>query len=78
VVRGSVRPRKRRALLIVDRKESDNRWRRIAAQTVLVRGGRMVASRRFGRRGTYRLRLGVNRDGVNLSARSEPIVVTVL
>ena len=76
-VSGSVRPRKRTALLIVDRRSSNRSYRRIAKQVVKVRFGRIRAVRRFDRPGRYRLRLGVDRDGRNLSARSEPLDIQV-
>jgi hypothetical protein len=77
VVTGSVRPRKRAALLIVDRRGSDGAYRRVAKERVLVRLGRIRAARRFTRPGRYRIRLGVDRDTRNLSSRSEPLEISV-
>jgi N-acetylmuramoyl-L-alanine amidase-like protein len=76
-VTGTVRPRKRTALLIVDRRGSDGAYRRILKEQVRVRLGRIRAARRFKRAGRYRLRLGVDRDTRNLSSRSEPLEIMV-
>jgi hypothetical protein len=77
VVTGSVRPRKRVALFIVDRRGSDGLYRRVLKQPVRVRLGRIRAARRFNRPGRYRLRLGVDRDARNLSSRSDPLEINV-
>ena len=77
VVTGSVQPRKRSALLIVDRRTSVGGYRRIAKIGVPARRGRIQASYRFARAGGYRLRLGVDADARNLSARSDPVTLKV-
>jgi hypothetical protein len=77
VVTGTVRPRKRTALFIVDRRGSDGSYRRILKKQVRVRLGRIRAARRFTRAGRYRLRLGVDRDTRNLSSRSDPLEISV-
>jgi hypothetical protein len=77
VVTGIVRPRKRTALFIVDRRGSDGSYRRILKKQVRVRLGRIRAVRRFTRAGRYRLRLGVDRDTRNLSSRSDPLEISV-
>jgi hypothetical protein len=74
---GGVQPRKRTALLIVDRRKSTGSYRRIAKVVVPARRGHINASYRFAHAGGYRLRLGVDADGRNLSARSDPITVKV-
>jgi N-acetylmuramoyl-L-alanine amidase-like protein len=76
-VRGSVRPRKRTALLLVDREGSDGAFRRVAKLPVKARLGRIRAGYAFKRPGRYRIRLGVDRDSRNFSARSAAILVTV-
>jgi N-acetylmuramoyl-L-alanine amidase-like protein len=76
-VRGTVRPRKRSALLLVDRRVSGASFRRVARQVVRVRLGRARAFFRPRRTGEYRLRLGVPPDGRNLGARSSPLTVQV-
>jgi hypothetical protein len=76
-VSGSVRPRKRSALLLIDRQKADGTYRRVEAKRARVRFGRIRASHRFSRPGRYRVRLGVERDTRNLSARSEPLTVKV-
>jgi N-acetylmuramoyl-L-alanine amidase len=75
-VTGSVRPRKRRALLIADRLTSTGSYRRIVKRSVRTRRGRITVSYRVKRAGGYRLRLGVDADSRNLSARSDPLFVT--
>ena len=75
-VTGSVRPRKRRALLIADRLTSKGSYRRIIKRSVRTRRGRITVSYRVKRAGGYRLRLGVDADSRNLSARSDPLFVT--
>jgi hypothetical protein len=77
LVTGSVRPRKRFVLLIVDRRKSTGSYRRIAKLEIRARRGRIRARYRFAHPGFYRLRLGVDADGRNLSARSDPIALTV-
>jgi N-acetylmuramoyl-L-alanine amidase len=77
LVTGSVRPRKRTALLLVDRELSDGSFRRVAAKRLRVRLGHISVYHRFRRPGHYRVRLGVDRDSRNLSARSEPVAVLV-
>jgi hypothetical protein len=77
VVRGSVRPRKRAALLLVDRQGNDGAFRRIAKLPVRARLGRIRARYRFRKPGRYRIRLGVDRDARNFGARSAAIVVIV-
>ena len=72
-----MRPRKRTALLIVDRRGSDGAYRRVLKKPVRVRLGRIRAAQRFNRAGRYRLRLGVDRDTRNLSSRSDPLEITV-
>ncbi len=74
-VTGSVRPRKRTALLIVDRRSSTGDYRRVLKRKLRVRKGKTIASYRLAKPGGYRLRLGVDADGRNLSARSKPIEV---
>jgi N-acetylmuramoyl-L-alanine amidase-like protein len=76
-VRGSVRPRKRSVLLLVDRQGSDGGFRRVAKTAVRARLGRVRARYRFRKPGRYRVRLGVDRDARNFSARSAAIVVDV-
>jgi hypothetical protein len=77
LVTGSVRPRKRFVLLIVDRRKSSGSYRRIAKLKVRARRGKVRTRYRFTHAGAYRLRLGVDADGRNLSARSDPITLTV-
>jgi hypothetical protein len=77
VISGIVRPRKRTALLLVDRETKDGAYRRILKRPLRTRLGRIRAHHRFKKRGRYRLRLGVDRDLRNLSARSDPVVVNV-
>jgi hypothetical protein len=77
LVTGDVRPRKRVVLLIVDRRKSTGSYHRIAKLEVRARRGKVRARYRFRRAGTYRLRLGVDADGRNLSARSDPITLAV-
>jgi hypothetical protein len=76
-ITGSVRPRKRTAVLLVDRQGSDGAFRRTAGIAVKVRLGQIRAAYRARRPGTYRLRLGVLPDGRNLGARSEPLTLKV-
>jgi hypothetical protein len=76
-ISGSVRPRKRSALLLIDRQKADGTYRRVAAKPVRVRLGRIRTSHRFSKPGHYRVRLGVERDARNLSARSDPLTVSV-
>jgi hypothetical protein len=75
VLTGSVRPRKRYVLLLIDRRRSDGSYRRISKAAVRTRLGRVRATTRLARAGGYRLRLGVDRDARNLSARSAGIEV---
>jgi hypothetical protein len=77
LVTGLVRPRKRVVLLIVDRRKSTGSYRRIAKLELRARRGKVRARYRFRRAGGYRLRLGVDADGRNLSARSNPLTLTV-
>ncbi len=77
VLTGSVQPRKRTALLIVDRRTSTGSHRRIAKIVVRAKRGRIRAAYRFARPGNFRLRLGVDSDTRNLSARSDPVTVKV-
>jgi len=77
LVTGDVRPRKRIVLLIVDRRKSSGSYRRVAKLEIRARRGKVRARYRFRRAGAYRLRLGVVADGRNLSARSDPITLTV-
>jgi hypothetical protein len=76
-VRGSVRPRKRTVLLLVDKQGSDGAFRRIVKAPVRARLGRVRTSYRFKKPGRYQIRLGVDSDARNFSARSRAIVVTV-
>ncbi len=76
-VSGLVRPRKRTALLLVDRKLSTGGFRRVLKRPVPVRQGRVRVSYKPRKPGGYRVRLGVDADGRNLSARSDPIALTV-
>jgi hypothetical protein len=77
LVRGSVRPRKRSVLLLVDRQSPSGAFRRIAKTGVRARLGRVRTRYRFNKAGRYRLRLGVDRDARNFSARSAAIVIDV-
>jgi hypothetical protein len=77
LVTGSVRPRKRFVLLILDRRKSSGSYRRIAKLKVRARRGKVRARYRFKHAGAYRLRLGVDADGRNLSARSDPLALVV-
>jgi hypothetical protein len=77
LVTGSVRPRKRMVLLLIDRRQADGSFRRTVEQEVPARSGQILASYRFKKSGFYRLRLGVERDARNLSARSNAIEVSV-
>jgi hypothetical protein len=77
LVTGDVRPRKRVVLLIVDRRTSTGSYRRIAKLEIRARRGKVRTRHRFKRPGEYRLRLGVDADGRNLSARSNPITLRV-
>jgi hypothetical protein len=76
-VSGLVRPRKRTALLLVDRKLSTGGFRRVLKRPVPVRQGRVRVSYKPRKPGGYRVRLGVDADGRNLGARSDPIALTV-
>ena len=77
LVTGSVRPRKRYGLLLVDRQRPDGSFRRNTKSRVRLRKGRASVVYRFKHSGGYRLRLGVDPDGRNLGARSKPLLVTV-
>jgi hypothetical protein len=77
LVSGSVRPRKRTALLLIDRETASGTFRRIAKKKVRARLGKIRVRHSFANIGTYRLRLGVDADARNLSARSQPIQVKV-
>jgi hypothetical protein len=77
LVHGSVRPRKRMALLLVDRQGSDGVFRRVVNHPVAARFGRIRAYHRFRKPGRYRIRLGVDRDTRNFSARSAALFVNV-
>jgi N-acetylmuramoyl-L-alanine amidase-like protein len=77
VLNGSVRPRKRIALLLIDRRRTDGAYARVVKKPVPVRLGQIRADHRFKKAGRYRLRLGVDRDFRNLSARSAPIEIGV-
>jgi hypothetical protein len=77
LVRGSVRPRKRSVLLLIDRRRSDGSFRRVVKNAVRARQGRVRVRYRFKKPGRYRVRLGVDRDARNFSARSAPILLDV-
>jgi hypothetical protein len=77
LVHGSVRPRKRTVLLLVDRQGTDGEFRRIVKTPVRARLGRVRTSYRFKKPGRYRIRLGVDKDARNFSARSTAILVGV-
>jgi hypothetical protein len=61
----------------VDRTDGDGSYRRLAKLTLRVRRGKIRARYRFRKPGGYRLRLGVDPDGRNLGARSNPLAVNV-
>jgi hypothetical protein len=77
LVHGSVRPRKRTVLLLVDRQGSDGAFRRVVKAPVRARLGRVRTSYLFKKPGRYQIRLGVDRDARNFSARSTAIRVSV-
>ena len=77
VVRGRVRPAKRRALLIVERVGSNGVRHRVARRVVAVRSGRARASVRLARRGSYVVRFAVLPDAKNIGARSKAVAVTI-
>jgi N-acetylmuramoyl-L-alanine amidase len=72
-VTGSVRPRKKTAILMVKRRTSSGRLVKVSRRSVALRAGALRTTLRLTRPGTYRLRLSVLRDPRNLSARS-PVV----
>jgi hypothetical protein len=72
-ITGSVRPRKRTAILTLKRRTSSGRLVKVSRRTVALRRGALRARLRITRPGAYRLRLSVRRDKRNLSARS-PVV----
>jgi hypothetical protein len=76
-VRGAVRPRKRTAFVLVDRRGGDGAFRRVAKKKLRVSRGRVASAVRLSRAGVFRIRLGVAADARNLGGRSEPVVVTV-
>jgi N-acetylmuramoyl-L-alanine amidase len=77
LVTGNVRPRKRFVLLIVDRRKPSGSYGRVAKLKTRAQRGLVRVRYRFARTGAYRLRLGVDADARNLSARSDPILLTV-
>ena len=72
-VTGTVRPRKRTAILTVKRRTSRGSLVRVSRRTVKLRRGRLATTLRVTRPGAYRLRLSTLADTRNLSARS-PVV----
>ncbi len=72
-VTGRVRPRKGTAILTLKRHADNGRLVRVSRRRVRLRRGRLIANLRLVRPAPYRLRLSVQTDARNLSARS-PIV----
>jgi N-acetylmuramoyl-L-alanine amidase-like protein len=75
-VRGTVKPAKRTALLLVDRLGPTDK-RRVGRRLVKVRRGQARGSFRFERRGQYALRLATTPDAKNIGGRSKAIPITV-
>jgi hypothetical protein len=76
-VRGTVKPAKRYALMLVDRFGTRGGKRRVGRRVVKVRSGLGRSSFRFMRSGRYVIRFAVVPDAKNLGARSKAIRITV-
>jgi len=69
-VRGSMRPRRSRATLVIARKGSDGRMRTVARFGVKVKGGRFTIPVRLRRPALHRIHVTFAGDGRNRAARS--------
>jgi len=76
-VRGTVRPAKRYALLLVDRAGANGKTRRAARRVVKVLRGSGVSSFRFTRAGSYVIRFATLPDARNAGGRSKAIQIRV-
>jgi hypothetical protein len=75
-VRGTVKPAKRRVLLLVDRLRGRAK-KRVGKHVIRARAGRARTTFRFTKAGSYVVRLGVQPDGRNIGGRSHAIRITV-
>jgi hypothetical protein len=74
-VRGSMRPRRPRATLVVAREGSDGRMHPVARVAVKVRGGRFITPVRLRRAALHRIHVAFAGDARNRAARSADVFV---